>query len=289
MSEITSNRRTIAPDFLPPCSLHYLTAGNPANPVVFCVHGLTCVAHDFDYLARVLSDDFYIIAPDMPGRGDSDHLDKAEDYNNYHHMLYCLALLDALNIQRVHWVGASMGGIIGLMIAKEQPELLQTLFLGDVGSILAKEGLKEIFENVSSAPKVTTNAEFEAAMKRTYAQFAFSKEEYWQHFFRHRVRINAQGQYRLRLDPKIMLPFKAQAALSIEDVSLMEYWQAVPCPTLIFRGAESRLLRHDTALQMTVDKPNVTLREFAGVGHMPNLMETEQIMLMHEWLLMHRT
>ncbi len=289
MTENNSHTITLKPDFLPACSVHYLTYGNPENPAVFCVHGLTCVAHDFDYLANALKDDFYVIAPDMPGRGKSSHLENAEDYNNLNHMHYCLALLDALEISQVHWVGASMGGIIGLMVAMERPELLKTLFLGDVGKVLAKEGLMEIFANVSDAPKAQNNAELEANMKAAYAQFNFTKDEYWQHFYAHRIRINEKGEHRLRIDPKILQPFKAQAGLKIDDVSLEAFWTAVNCPVLIFRGAESRLLRHDTAVEMTKEKTNVTLHEFEHVGHMPNLMEKEQVTIISEWLLMHRS
>lgn len=93
MTENISHTITLKPDFLPACSMHYLAYGDSSNPVVFCVHGLTSVAHEFDYIAAALKDDFYVIAPDMPGRGKSSHLEHADDYNNLNYMHYCFALL----------------------------------------------------------------------------------------------------------------------------------------------------------------------------------------------------
>ena len=182
-----------------------------------------------------------------------------------------------------------MGGIIGMMAGAQRPALLHTLFLGDVGKVLAKEGLENIFSYVGNTPKAQNNAEFEANLKQAYASFHFTKEEYWRHFFNHRVRKNEKGEYRLLIDPKVLQPFKAKSDVTIEDVSLEALWSVLDCPVLIFRGAESQLLRHDTAVEMTQDKNNVTLHEFKKVGHMPNLMEEEQVDIISNWILMHRS
>src|SRR5215471_1924593 len=67
-----------------PTGLHriaYLEWGSRDNPrVLICVHGLTRSARDFDLLARALSERYRVICPDLPGRGDSDWLRDAMEY-----------------------------------------------------------------------------------------------------------------------------------------------------------------------------------------------------------------
>ncbi len=288
----SSNYHTVKTDLLEACSLHYLTLGDPEKPVVFCAHALTCIAHDFDYLANALAEDFYVISVDMPGRGHSSNLNNPEQYDNATYLHYCFALLEHLGIERVHWVGSSMGGMMGMLACMMKQELIQSLMLNDVGKILAREGLEDIFLYIKGRKDATTDrAAFEAQIRENYKACNFTNEDHWQHFFNHRVKQNANGEYQLRYDPAIMASFRAQAETmdKIDDVSLEPLWDTVACPTLIFRGAESLLFRESTALSMRDDDgKDVTLHQWEGVGHMPNLMEKEQTDIVREWLLMQR-
>ncbi len=284
-----SHALPITLDGLEPVTLHYLTYGTPNKPVVFCAHALTCNAHDFDYLAAALAEEFYVVAVDMPGRGKSSHLGEKAHYTNDNHLRWAFALLDHLKIERVHWVGASMGGIMGMMACAERPALVASLMLNDVGSVLAKEGLAEI-ANYSGKPlPVGNNTALEAQLKENFAPFAFSKEEYWQHFFTHRVYVHEDGIYMLRNDAAIVAPLRDMVLVmeEVQDISLEPFWDAVQCPVLLFRGAESLLLRADTAQTMAEkEDAQVTLHTFPGVGHMPNLREEDQITIVREWLQM---
>jgi len=62
-------------------------------------------------------------------------------------------------------------------------------------------------------------------------------------------------------------------------------YDAVGCPTLLLRGADSDLLSHATALAMTQRGPKAQLREFAGVGHAPTLVADDQVAAVREFLL----
>lgn len=112
-----------------PHHIAYTDWGDPQNPhVVICVHGLTRNCRDFDYLARALQSDCRVISVDVVGRGQSDWLAHAHDYD-----YYPLYLSDAMSLM-VHiqaqyqtkitldWVGISMGGLIGMILAI-QPNL----------------------------------------------------------------------------------------------------------------------------------------------------------------------
>jgi len=54
-------------------------------------------------------------------------------------------------------------------------------------------------------------------------------------------------------------------------------WDAIHCPTLLLRGAESDLLTPETAAAMRTRGPHPEMIEFAGVGHAPMLLSAEQI------------
>ena len=71
----------------------------------------------------------------------------------------------------------------------------------------------------------------------------------------------------------------------IDDVSLWNFWDMVRCPTLLLRGADSDLLLHDTAREMTGRGPKATLVEFSGIGHAPMLMAQDQIDAVRRFLL----
>ena len=62
-------------------------------------------------------------------------------------------------------------------------------------------------------------------------------------------------------------------------------YDAIRCPTLLLRGAESDLLKHQTALAMTERGPKATLVEFAGVGHAPTLVADDQVAAVRAFLL----
>jgi pimeloyl-ACP methyl ester carboxylesterase len=62
-------------------------------------------------------------------------------------------------------------------------------------------------------------------------------------------------------------------------------YDAISCPTLLVRGAESDLLSRETAETMTKRGPKAKLVEFAGVGHAPTFMHADQIAVVKEFLL----
>ena len=96
----------------------YTEWGNADNPnVLICVHGLTRNGRDFDVLAEAMQDRYRVICPDVVGRGESQWLTHAADYSYPQYLADMNALIARLNVPSVHWVGTSMGGLIGMMLA----------------------------------------------------------------------------------------------------------------------------------------------------------------------------
>ena len=89
-----------------------------ARRVVVCVHGLSRQGRDFDRLAAFLAQhDYRIICPDLPGRGRSDWLKDPDEYGLPQYCVDMTVLLASLHAQSVDWIGTSLGGLIGMVMA----------------------------------------------------------------------------------------------------------------------------------------------------------------------------
>src|SRR5262249_44819564 len=113
--------------FISPHRLCCYQWGNPeATRTIICVHGLTRNARDFDFLAQARAADFGVLCPDIPGREKSGWLNNPLGYSSPAYVADMQYLLASLGLTRVHWLGTSMGGIIGMMLANAHPGLLQS-------------------------------------------------------------------------------------------------------------------------------------------------------------------
>lgn len=269
----------------------WLEWGDTSNQdILFCVHGLTRNAHDFDFLARALSTEYRIIAPDMPGRGDSEWLSHTANYNYVSYMMDCLALLEHLAVGHAHWIGTSMGGIIGMMVAVLHPGILTSLTLNDIGARVPREGLQRIVAYVSQTPaSFASRAEAETRLREVVATFGLTTQQQWEHLFRYSIKESPDGQFRFAFDPNILEPVRQQTEnfTQIEDIDLTEFWQAVTIPCLLIRGGDSDILTQAIADEMLAANPQSVLKTFPGIGHAPTLMEDNQITVIREWLKSH--
>lgn len=264
-----------------PHTLHMLRWGNSGD-IVLCVHGLSRNAHDFDYLAAALAAQYQVLCPDMPGRGKSDWLPRTEFYNYQTYVFDLQQMLRTMNITRVHWIGTSMGGILGMMMAGAMPGLIQSLVLNDVGAVVSKKGLQRIMSYAGVRMEFDTRAEAEAEIRTIFVPFGVRDENHWQHIFTHSLH-ESKGKVRFAYDPAIVGTLPPKEA--IMDVNLWPLWEAVKSiPTLLIRGADSDILTKETAQMMQATHPNLTYREIADTGHAPMLMETSQVTMIRDWL-----
>lgn len=253
----------------------YRAWGHPQCPrVVVCVHGLTRNGRDFDTLSMALSNRFRLLCPDMPGRGDSEWLPDAADYVFPTYLTALTALLAHADVDEVAWVGTSMGGLLGMLFAAQRNTPVTRLVLNDVGPVLAPAALARIAGYVGLDPVFDSFAALEAHIREVSAPFGALSDAQWLEFARTSARQTADGRWRLKYDPGIAVPF-ASANVAVPD--LWAVWDAIRCPTLLLRGADSDLLSPDTAAAMQARGPKPKLVEFPGVGHAPMLLNPEQI------------
>jgi pimeloyl-ACP methyl ester carboxylesterase len=260
----------------------YTEWGDPANPwVLVCVHGLTRNARDFDRIATAMADRCRVVCPDIPGRGQSDWLPAAEHYSYPQYCADMTALIARTGAEGVDWLGTSMGGLIGMMMAAQKNTPVERLVVNDVGPFIPKAAAARIASYVGENPTFDDFAAALAYIRRVAAAFGPPSEAEWRHLTERSVKPRGEKLV-LRRDPKIAMPFTSKPP---EDVDLWPVWDALRCPTLLLRGAESGLLPRETAEAMTRRGPKAQLMEFPGIGHAPALMAPEQIAAVREFLL----
>ncbi len=261
----------------------YREWGEASNPrVLVCVHGLTRNSLDFARIATKLSQKYRVIAPDVVGRGESDRHPDPMAYNTLTYAADMVTLLARLGVAQVDWLGTSMGGLIGMMLAAQTQTPIRRLVLNDVGPTLSLLALQRIV-NYVSGPHQFADAETARRYVRTiFAPFALTTEADWSELIDHSLRPTADGGYCFKYDPDIRKPL--EVALLGQEVDLWALYDRIQCPTLLIRGALSDLLSAETALEMSHRGPRAQLKTVAGVGHAPMLMSDDQIALVQDFL-----
>jgi pimeloyl-ACP methyl ester carboxylesterase len=248
--------------------------------VMVCVHGLTRNGRDFDTLAEALSDAYRVVCPDVAGRGRSEWLSVKEDYG---YPLYCTdmaALLAHLRVETVDWVGTSMGGLIGMMLAAQPGTPIRRLLINDIGALVPKAALERIVSYVGNDPRFPSMDGLDAYIREIYAPFGPLTDAQWESLVASSARETEEGDIALSYDPGIAQPLRA---MPVEDIDLWAVWDAVRCPVLLLRGSESDVLLAETAAGMRSRGPKVDFMEIEGIGHAPTLMSEKQVADVRGW------
>jgi pimeloyl-ACP methyl ester carboxylesterase len=263
----------------------YTEWGDAANPrVLICVHGLTRCARDFDFLAQALESHYRVICPDVAGRGRSDWLADKSLYGIQQYVFDMVTLVARLDVEEVDWLGTSMGGLIGMFFAAQAQTPIRRLILNDVGPVVTAESLKRIGEYVGRDPRFDSIAQAEQFVRAVSATFGPHDDAQWRHLTEHVVRQAADGKIEFRYDPGIAESYR-QISANGQDIELWPIYEQIHCPTLVVRGAESDLLRCETAAEMALRGPQAQVVEIPGVGHAPMFMQADQVALVRAYLL----
>lgn len=260
----------------------YVEWGPAQGATVICAHGLTRNARDFDPLAAALAArGWRVAAVDFPGRGRSERLARAEDYAYPTYLGALAALIARLDVERVSWIGTSMGGLAGMMLAAQPRAPIARLVVNDVGPFIPKAALERIADYVGADVAFDSPAAAESHLRRIAAPFGPLDDAHWRHLATHSFAPGADGRLRFAYDPRIG---EALRARPIADVDLWPLWDRIACPTLALRGALSDLLLPSTAAEMARRGPRARVVEIADCGHAPALMSAAQIAIVADFL-----
>ena len=301
---------------LSPAGFHrvaYLDWGSVAsNHIVLCVHGLARNSRDFDFLAAGLARECRVICPDVVGRGDSEWLADKSDYRFSTYLADAAVLLARVTAprrsvlsglfgrwlafrrtaKRIDWVGTSMGGLIGMLLAAKPGSPIRRLVLNDVGPFVSWGSLSRLKGYVGGGHSFPSVAAAESWIREVCAPFGPLTDPQWRHLARHSVFEAKKGDYRLRYDPGIGEAMRGHSDPEfplgpnfLAGIDLWGTWAQVRCPVLVLRGADSDVLTRATVDRMQSEKPDLKVVEFPGAGHAPALMDPQQIAAVARFLL----
>lgn len=248
----------------------------PGLPVV-CLAGLTRNARDFHALALRLSREGKrprrVVAFDYRGRGESQ---RDRDWRRYDVAVEAGDVADglaALGIAHGAFIGTSRGGLVIFALAAQRPALLKAAVLNDVGPVIEGAGLAHIRSYLLRAPRPGSLAEAVTIQKAVHGtDFSALGADDWERF--------AAALYRREgerlvpdFDPRLLKPLKRIDLARPLPTLWPQFAGLSGMPLMAIRGANSRLLSHDTLARMEAQHPAMQAITVAGHGHAP-LLET---------------
>jgi pimeloyl-ACP methyl ester carboxylesterase len=274
------------------------------------MHGLTRNCRDFDWLARTLQTRYRVVCMDAAGRGQSDWLDHKHDYTFRLYQADAAALIArvtepakplwgrwwqprrAAQPMGVDWIGTSMGGLIGMLLAAQPRSPIRRLVLNDVGPFIPWTALMRMKGHTMGRAGYASFAEAEALLRTACAAWGPITDEQWRHFAQHSIRRAQDGSYGFTFDPRVAdataWGFAPEARIgqrNLLGLELWSVWQQIHCPVLILRGKDSDVLSPETVERMRQRDARTEVVEFPGVGHAPALMAREHIQPIEAFLI----
>ena len=258
--------------------------GDAAAPPVLCVHGLTRNGRDFDALAQTLAGSHRVICPDLPGRGNSEWLDDPMLYQAQHYVT-ALAHLLAWIGRDVAWIGTSLGGICGMVIAATDAAPVNRLVLNDVGPFIPAEALRRIRDYMvasANSPMMRNFPDIDAIerhLRIVHAPFGPLSDEHWAHLARNSARTLPDGRFAMHYDLRIAEPLRGHDPV---DVDMWAFWDRIRVPRMVIRGQTSDILLPETLARM--EASGAEAYEVPLTGHAPALLDPLQIEAIRSFL-----
>ena len=249
--------------------LHFTEWGAEQPDVVLCWHGLARTGRDFDALARRLSGRYRVICPDFLGRGLSQWArEPAREYCFAFYSQMALELCQQLGIERMRWVGTSMGGLLGIALAAGAwQDAITHLVLNDVGPEVPAAAAQRIAAYVGNPPTLATLTGLEQWLRTVYAPFGPQTDATWRHLAETSWRRTDAGQITVHYDPRLVDHLTAHPG----DWDQWAAYDRIRCPTLLLRGKTSDVLTRETAATMTRRGLCCHWVEIEYCGHAPML------------------
>jgi len=242
---------------------HYLEWGSSSAPPVVCLHGGGQTAYMYEELAAELRGRYHVLAPDLPGHGDSGPIDVLD------RIAFAETLapfLEEFGISRCALVGASLGGILGITLAAARPELVSALVLIDVGHQLEEDGVRRIMEFMTAHESFASLEEAADAV----AAYLTHRRDVNLDNLRRNLRRRDDGRWEWKHDFGRML--RAQRTLAHDWrrvlAGLEQDARRLHCPVLVLRGSASDVLSAEGAEAVAAAIPDARVATIADAGHL---------------------
>jgi len=253
----------------------YLDGGKATGEPVVLVHGFGGDKDNWTLYAPYLTPHHRVICPDLPGFGESDRsVDR--DYCVQAQARRLCEFLDALNIDRCHLAGNSMGGFIALRFALDFPGRLASLALLDNAGVAGANTseLQRAIERRENPLELKTMADVERLLA-----FVYRKPPFMPRQFKRVLLDDALANERVL--EKVFWTLASEGIAGVLNARLGE----VRAPTLIVWGLHDQLIDVSVVDELRRGIANSVAVIFEHVGHVPMLEAPQETAAHHLALL----
>jgi pimeloyl-ACP methyl ester carboxylesterase len=260
--------------------LHYLDWGNEDAPHLLLVHGNRDHAHNWDWVAQALRDDYHIVAPDLRGHGDSEWA-VGSTYASMEFVYDLAQLVHQARLAPVCVIAHSLGGVMALRYAGLYPENVSKLVVIEGTGVgwrrstprPVHERLRRWIDDVRSlsgraARRYPT---LDAAFERMHEANRHLTAEQARHLTIHGSDQNEDGSFTWKFDNYM----HAATPYDMPEADARALWRNISCPVLLVAGSESfaRGSRSDAVLANFRDARQVVIDDAGHWVHHDQLDE----------------
>ncbi len=223
------------------------------EPVLFA-HCLTWNHHDYDYQAEALKDDYMLILPDQRGHGSTGFV--AEPYGLADMAEDLYSLVKELGVGPVHYVGHSMGAMMGPALALEHPDALLSMTLIGGSAVAESEERLAGYRQLVGAVRAGHGAQVvdrliglffsDLSRKKRLEAIARFREDF--------LNANTEGLY-----------WTAEAVFTRPN--LLERLPEIKTPTLLIVGEKDVVTPMERARELASGLQNARMLVVPEVGH----------------------
>lgn len=237
---------------------NYLEVGNPKNPTVILLHGsgpgVTGYAN-WRLLMPQLEGQFHVLAPDVVGFGYTDHPENFH-YNMDNWLAFVCDFMDAVGVEKAHFVGNSFGGALSLAMAARHPQRVDRFVMMGAAGIHFEitEGLREVW---GYKPSVE-------AMRRLMSIFAYRQDLVSDDIIRSRYEASIRPGYQEAYEQLFPEPMQEKLdALSLPEAEIEKIQHAA----LLVHGREDVIVPMENSIKAHRLLKNSELHIFGECGH----------------------
>jgi 3-oxoadipate enol-lactonase len=237
-------------------------------------HSLACDLHMWDEQAAMLAKDFTVLRFDTRGHGESDA--PAGEYTLEMLAEDAKGLLDAMGIKSCHWVGLSMGGMIGQAFALGYPAVFKTLVLADTTSRYPPEAGSVWKERIATVHAKGMDAVVEGTLARWFTD-GFRSE---------RRDVCSRIEAMIRATP---VAGYAGCCHAIPRINFTSRLKEISCPTMIIVGEQDAGTPVELAREIHAAMPGSELVIIPSASHLSNIEQPQAFnRALGEFLARHR-
>ena len=258
-------------------TLCYETYGDPADPPVVLVMGLATqmIAWHEEFCEQLADRGFYVVRFDNRDIGRSTHLDfrppttrqmlrrrvGPEQYSLSDMAEDTAGLIRGLEIAPAHVVGASMGGMIGQVLAAEHPELVRSLtsIMSTTGSRWHGQPALSVYKYLLRPPPRDREGYVERAAEvfGLVGSTGFPRDE---SYIRERAARSYDRGYDIRAGGR-------QLGAIVASADRTEQLRTIRTPTLVIHGTVDKMIKPSGGRATAKAIPGARLVEIEGMGH----------------------